>query len=413
MKCPNCFNEIDRNLSECPYCGNVNLATMKLPVLKKDAEQKQDEKDAINEKINEDLVSFLEDKGLDKNYDEEVNDFKDETIPIEANDSENPFKEKINESFDNVGISSQIDDYSFDDNRDDESNISSEKVDSEESSVIESNESNLPELDEEAAKKEAEILKEAAEEQEFEKKLPMRKRVISTALIAIALLFIAFLIYFMVTGKGDDYSKFSLSEVEVSLNEYYKESNDSKLEKVLSTIDNEEQLSQAQEKTKEIVTGWINENLDREFTTETDLNTTVDKYRTLLNGIYNYQGKDNSYSLLSKEDYMDLLNIIENTKNGNGTYFKAEKLYNEKAYNEAYKELSKISSTNKSFEDAKALKKKIIAEILAMLKAEIDKISGVASNDEIKELFTTYCDLYNNVPLNTDSEYQALYSQYK
>ena len=110
---------------------------------------------------------------------------------------------------------------------------------------------------------------------------------------------------------------------------------------------------------------------------------------------------------------MDLLNIIENTKNGNGTYFKAEKLYNEKAYNEAYKELSKISSTNKSFEDAKALKKKIITEILAMLKAEIDKISGVASNDEIKELFTTYCDLYNNVPLNTDSEYQALYSQYK
>ena len=418
MKCPNCFNEIDRNLSECPYCGNVNLNTMKLPVLKKvDKEENSDD-------INNDLVSFLEEKGLEHHFDTN-NDSFDNPFSEENDNVHNNFVQEEDYKGDDIpsldnNVSEKVDINPFDEIED---NVSEEKHFVQEDDYSDGNVSNNKEvilgkdngivLDEEQSLKEAEIIKEAEEEKDFEMKLPFRKRIISILLIAIALFFIAFLIYSMVTGKGEDYSKFSVTQVEVSLNDYYKQSNDSKLEDVLSKIENEEQLKEAQEKTKEVITGWINDNLHKDFKTETDLNTTVDKYRTILNEIYNYKSKNNSYCLLSQVDYTDLLNTVEKVKNGSGTYFKAENLYKQKSYNDAYRELSKISSTNKSFNDAKELKKKIVDEILELLKADIEKVKATADNEEIKALFATYVELYSNVPLTTDADYVALYNQYK
>ena len=61
----------------------------------------------------------------------------------------------------------------------------------------------------------------------------------------------------------------------------------------------------------------------------------------------------------------------------------------------------------------KELKKKIVSEILELLKNDIDKVKDTANNEDIKSLFNTYTELYNYVPLTTDSDYQTLYNQYK
>ena len=174
----------------------------------------------------------------------------------------------------------------------------------------------------------------------------------------------------------------------------------------------EEKLETIQNKTKELFMKWINDDLGKEYDSELDFNSAVDNERVMLNAIYNYHLKNNSDSLLKKEDYSDLLNEIENAKKNNSRYFNALKLFNEDDYNESYKELSRISSTNVYYKKCQELKKKIVNEILDRLKNDLEKLKD-ANKEELLAIFQVYCENYDSVPLNTDDGYVALYNQYK
>ena len=355
MKCPNCFNEIDPKLSECPFCGNVNLMTFELPVLKE-------------EDIN--------------NYD---GDEKEQSITSVSFDDDGNMEEK-NEIF-------KSDEESLEK---DENNIFSEEN-----------------IDEEVVPKEEDFVGidkiEPEKKDEFEKTLPDRKKFVSIGLIVVALILLLCLGYFMLFQNNKE-EAMSEVDIEVVLTEYREDSKDSKLEKILDSISKKDELEKAQNITKETVSKWIEEDLNKEFEAELDLNNAIDKEKNLLNSIYNYRLKSNSESLLNPSDYSKLLNDIENYRKNNSRYYNALKYYDEGKYNEAYKELLRISSTNVYYKKSQELKKEIISTLIDNLKQEI---SDLKDKEEILKHFESYCEKYSNVPLNTDDGYVALYNQYK
>mgnify|MGYP002870229347 CR=1 FL=1 len=221
----------------------------------------------------------------------------------------------------------------------------------------------------------------------------------------------------MMNDKTGGSSSFNTSDVPEIINSYYKDNDNTKLDKILENINDEDTEKEVQSKTKEAILQHINDELNKEYDNDNDFNKTVENLKTTISTIYNYRLKNKNYSLIKEEDYNELINSIENLKISNNRYFSGQELYEAKEYDKAYKELSRISSANAYYTNSQQLKKKIISEIIDIIKNDVEKMTTEELTEEkkaeIRELFKTYCDLYPNVPLNTDEAYIALYNQYK
>ena len=379
MKCPNCLNDIDRNLSECPYCGNINLETFEMPVLKEEEinnyKNKKEEKKEID--INTNLNSEQEETNTNK--EDFVLESDTEVKPLESPEA--------TAEFDFTKEQETINPFS-----EEEENKETEEI----GKVI---------------------IKDEQEDAEFAMKLPFRKKLISIVLFIVAVILIVSLVYFMINDPNAGKSDFDPNEVNNIITDYSNDNDNSKLDKILENINSEDTEKDVQTKTKEIMLKRINDELNKEYDNTTEFNKTVEQLKTTLSTIYNYRLKNKNYSLLNEDDYNELVNNIENMRISNARYFNGLELYESKEYDKAYKELSRISSANTYYNKSQKIKKSIITEILEVIKKDIEKVSGTELTEEkkteIRELFKTYSELYPNVPLNTDEAYIALYNQYK
>lgn len=369
MKCLKCGKEYDDELEACPICNQEDdiISDMDLPQLKSDNLM-----DGSNVE-----VELPDDSSLDM----------DKTISITSID---------NDKDDNLSliddINKQID------------NVNEEVEQKEE--LQNDNKMLLNSFD--SIKKRRKIL-----------------LVTVSIFLAVSVAIIVFLVFSNHNSDNkviEDYT----AEYEKALDNYY---NTLEIDDVIYVLESvkkdDEKVKELQSKTRTTFDSWILLYIKEEANNLDEYDDVTDRYKELLNGLHTYAivKYDDKYIMaLTDYDYEELNTQIEDIYSDCIVFFEALSYYNSKDYDKSYYMFDVIDEKNSYYERSQSYKSKIINNILTLMKNDIDKLSANIDDltDEeklsvyisIEEIILGYNNLYSNVQLSDNLEYQELLNSY-
>lgn len=217
-----------------------------------------------------------------------------------------------------------------------------------------------------------------------------------------------------------------VEEIAVAMNNYYETENIDDIVFILEDIKNDNELTKnIQEKVRVICDSWIILYTSEEVENKEAFESATNKYKGLIEGLYQYAIVKNDTNLvraLTENDYDELVFQIDNIYTDSVIFYGALDYYKQKDYNKSYYMLDRIEKDNSYYEKSITYKNKIVDNIIALINIDINKLEqGIQDLDDseklkvytsIEQIVIDYNNVYYNVNLDENIDYQELLSKY-
>lgn len=217
-----------------------------------------------------------------------------------------------------------------------------------------------------------------------------------------------------------------VEEIAVAMNNYYETENIDDIVFILEDVKNDDELiKNIQEKVRVICDSWIILYASEEVENKEAFESATNKYKGLIEGLYQYAIVKNDTNLvraLTENDYDELVFQIDNIYTDSVIFYGALDYYKQKDYNKSYYMLGRIEKDNSYYEKSITYKNKIVDNIIALINIDINKLEqGIQDLDDseklkvytsIEQIIIDYNNVYYNVNLDENIDYQELLSKY-
>ncbi len=217
-----------------------------------------------------------------------------------------------------------------------------------------------------------------------------------------------------------------VDEIVIALNKYFETEDIDDVVFILEDVKNEDEVVKSiQEKVRVICDSWIILYSSEEVENKEAFESATNKYKGLIEGLYQYaivKTDTNLVRALTESDYDDLIFQIDNIYTDSVIFYGALDYYKQKDYNKSYYMLDRIEEDNSYYEKSITYKNKIVDNIVALINNDIDKIEyGIQDLDDseklkvytsIEQIIIDYNNVYYDVSLDENTDYQELLSKY-
>lgn len=452
MKCLKCGYIIVKNVKKCPCCGFYNSEkAQKEKILSLDVEDKtlidlRQRLAVLQDDIEEDDKSFVkEDVKLNlreaSSNDGDIRNGRNNKKDIK-NDFENIDLEKTiaisvgGDTKDFPGLSlideinKQIDDVNEEVKTEPELEMPltlEEKLRnlSDTSKVVDK----VVKDDEQKGVKIEEDIKDQEEAEENKKVVGTKTKVfLMTGVVVLAFIFsVLFFFWFIVGNNTGHEAKINyVDKMNVAMQTYYETENIDDIIFILNEVkDDEEKVRELQSKARSICDSWVLLYLNEELEDVEGFEAATVKYKNLIERLYSnaiIQTDDGLVRVLTEKDRDDLLGQFDDIYTDSAIFYDALELYNKKEYNDAYYMFNRIEMSNSYYEKGVTYSNNIIDSIMDMINNDINKleknIESLDNDDKlriytsIEQIILDYANVYFNIPLADNDEYQELLSEY-
>lgn len=255
--------------------------------------------------------------------------------------------------------------------------------------------------------------------------LNYRKKVFGITTICCSIIaVILLLILLFVSKNSNDY----ISDLENALHSYYETQEVSEIENIIKREKNSSKnIKEIQNKTSEICNKWLDEYFENEITNVAafeELNERYDKILNDLNKKVIVASNNEDIKVLEDNDLQSLLEKRKKMYEDGLIYYKGIEYYNNKDFNQAYEAFLRVNKDNLYYSKAIEYENKIINDILNLLKRDISKLTSNIEELSDEEQLKVYNDVYDiilkyntevypNVNLSKDTEYNYLLNSYQ
>lgn len=187
----------------------------------------------------------------------------------------------------------------------------------------------------------------------------------------------------------------------------------------------DEKVTQIHTKTKIICDSWILLYLNEEVENKDKFEKATSKYKGLIDGLYNYalvKNKDKEIRALTYNDYILLIEQIDDIYSDSAVFYDGLELYNDKDYNKAYYMFGRVDKDNSYYDKSVSYNNKIVSNIIELIEKDIDKledgIDSLSDRDKLKrytdieQIIIDYPNVYSSVKLKDSLDYKELLSKY-
>ncbi len=217
--------------------------------------------------------------------------------------------------------------------------------------------------------------------------------------------------------NGDDY----LETYHQALDKYYETGDIDDVVIILQANKNdEERIENIQRKTRVACDSWLLTYIDEKIESKDEFEKVTKNYEEFLYGLNHYAiatVNDKTYKALPDSDYLELSNQFNSVYEDGLIFFDALELYNKKDYNKSYTNFELVDNKNVYYENAVYYKKKIVENVLSLLDKDLEKlekgIDELSIDDKIsryvamEEIIMKYSDAYISVNLSQDGTYRS------
>ena len=233
----------------------------------------------------------------------------------------------------------------------------------------------------------------------------------------ISLIIILVLIILIKDNNTYDY----IYELKVIMVDYEKNIDNSNIYNVLSyVINDDDKINNVHDNTYTIIKEWIIDFKDKEYNGLEDFEKQKDNLKDRINYVFNIDYEN--VKLMRYKDYEELIKDIDNYYSEGKVFYDGLSYYNKKYYNEAYTLFDVIKENDIFYGKANQYKKKILDDVLTLIKNDIDKLEKNINDDnvnnleiysEIENIMLSYNDIYGSIYLSNNSEYNKLLNEYR
>lgn len=279
-----------------------------------------------------------------------------------------------------------------------------------------------------SSKNKIEIIEEP-EKTPVKKEGVLKKKVfLLTGVVIVAFMF-TLLVFFWAVSRGSLGQESKVNYVDnmnVAMQTYYETEDIDDIIFILTEIKNDEtKIKELQAKTRTICDSWILLYLNEELEDVEGFENATIKYKNLIERLYSdatVKSDDGIIRALTEKDRDDLIKQLDDIYSDSALFYDALELYNKKEYNDAYYYFNKIDKENSYYEKSVSYCNSIIDKIIEFINNDIEKLEeGIDTLDDdsklrvytsIEQIIIDYANVYFNIPLSDNTEYQELLGKY-
>lgn len=261
-----------------------------------------------------------------------------------------------------------------------------------------------------------------------------RKRIFFMVGIVAFLLFFIIILLIVFGNRGNtvsqevnhDNSSYE-TELVKSLDNYYETKEIDEVIYIVESVKNDsEKIEKVHDITSDKCKEWLKTYKETLDDNKKEFSESTTNYKNIIEGLNRYAitKVGSSYiKALSNEDYDKFIKEIDTVYSDGLGFYDALSYYNKKDYNKAYALLGAIEDTNSFYDKANSYKNKIISNVISILKKDIVKVSknidSLSDEDklskyiQIEELILKYDNIYTNLNLKSNKDYNAILSEYR
>lgn len=254
------------------------------------------------------------------------------------------------------------------------------------------------------------------------KDIKLRKKILSIGLgISMLVIFsmLCIVIYFRSTNDKYDY----VYELNLIMDDYDNIKDNTSLYDVLAYVSKDNDKKEiVHTNIYDSINDWIANYKKKEYYSVEDFDENTETLKDNIKYIFDIDYK--KIKLLDYEEYEDFIKEINSYYNDGKVFYEAVGYYNKNYYNQAYAMFDAVDEENQFNKKAIKYKDKIINDVLMLLNNDIEKLENDIKDDstdkekievylEIENIIIVYDDIYSNLNLVDNDDYQSILNKYK
>lgn len=249
-----------------------------------------------------------------------------------------------------------------------------------------------------------------------------------TGVVVAAFVFTLFVFFWAVSrgSFGQEVTIDYVDKMNVAMQTYYETEDIDDIIFIINEVkDDEVKVKELQTKTRTICDSWILLYLNEELEDVEGFEAATIKYKSLIERLYSdaiITTDDKVIRVLTEKDRDDLIKQLDDIYSDSALFYDALELYNKKEYNDAYYYFKKIDEDNSYYEKSVSYCNSIVNSIISFINDDIDRLEKDIDNldddsklrvyTSIEQIIIDYANVYFNIPLAQNSEYQELLGKY-
>lgn len=254
------------------------------------------------------------------------------------------------------------------------------------------------------------------------KDIKLRKKILSIGLgISMLVIFsmLCIVIYFRSTNDKYDY----VYELNLIMDDYDNIKDNTSLYDVLAYVSKDNDKKEiVHTNIYDSINDWIANYKKKEYYSVDDFDENTETLKDNIKYIFDIDYK--KIKLLDYEEYEDFIKEINSYYNDGKVFYEAVGYYNKNYYNQAYAMFDAVDEENQFNKKAIKYKDKIINDVLTLLNNDIEKLENDIKDDstdkekvevylEIENIIIVYDDIYSNLNLVDNDDYQSMLTKYR
>ena len=254
------------------------------------------------------------------------------------------------------------------------------------------------------------------------KDIKLRKKILGISmLISMLVIFsvVCVVIYFRSTNDKYDY----VYELNLIMDDYENIKENADIYDVLAYVSKDNDKKEiVHTNIYDSVSDWIANYKKKEYSSIEDFDKNTEKLKDNIKYIFDIDYK--KIKLLEYEEYEDFIKEINSYYIDGKVFYEAMGYYNKNYYNQAYAMFNAVDEENQFNKKANKYKDKIIEAVLTLLNSDIEKLESDIKEDstdkeklevylEIENIIIVYDDIYSNLNLVDNEDYQSILNKYK
>lgn len=254
------------------------------------------------------------------------------------------------------------------------------------------------------------------------KDIKLRKKILGIGLFISMLVIFSLLcivIYFKNTNDKYDY----VYELNLIMDDYENIKDNTSIYDVLAYVNKDNEKEEiVHTNIYDGISDWIANYKKKEYYGIEDFDKNTEELKDNIKYIFDIDYK--KIKLLEYEEYEDFIKDINAYYIDGKVFYEAIGYYNKNYYNEAYAMFNAVDEENQFYKKANKYKDKINEAVLTLLNSDIDKLESNITEDssdkdkldiylEIENVIIVYDDVYSNLELSENEDYQSILDKYK
>ena len=254
------------------------------------------------------------------------------------------------------------------------------------------------------------------------KDIKLRKKILGIGLFISMLVIFSLLcvvIYFKNTNDKYDY----VYELNLIMDDYENIKDNTSIYDVLAYVNKDNEKEEiVHTNIYDGISDWVANYKKKEYYGIEDFDKNTEELKDNIKYIFDIEYK--KIKLLEYEEYEDFIKDINAYYIDGKIFYDAIGYYNKNYYNEAYAMFNAVDEDNQFYKKANKYKDKIIEAVLTLLNNDVDKLESNITEDssdkdkleiylEIENVIIVYDDVYSNLSLSENEDYQSLLDEYR